>query len=167
MKSECEQAFSPDVTISGILESTTHEAEAVQYDERTLSTPLLDQSHEGLFSEEEIDHEFGDAFVTQIYNYLSLGFPCIARFYDPELSKVSGISLEELRQNDLHTDPRGYILLTEDSAAAGPVTRGVCKRWIALRLYIRDWARHQSNNYMGNGHPESWGVCERKGSWAD
>ena len=172
--SESEQA-SPEAIMPGILDTRTHEPETTQYDDRhnehSPSPPSLFDQHQqsgGLdpcIDEEEVQREFDDVFVTQIYNYLSLGFPCVARFYDGELSKVSGIPIEELRQNDMHTDPRGYMLLPDDSAAAGSVAGGICKRWIALRRYIHDWASHQSN-YQDDGQPKSWGVCERRGSWA-
>lgn len=51
--------------------------------------------------EEKIAAEFDDKFVTQVYNYLSLGYPALARQYDEELSKISRISLDELEVDDL------------------------------------------------------------------
>lgn len=116
------------------------------------------------YDEDEIAREFNDGFVTQIYNYLALGFPCVARYYDSELSNVSGIPVEELRQNDLHTDPKGYVMLSS-GGDEGVCHDRMCERWQALRLYVRDWARNQSK-YEGSSNLESWGVCERKGSWA-
>ncbi|KAF3387319.1 hypothetical protein F1880_001418 [Penicillium rolfsii] len=113
-------------------------------------------------SKKKIDAEFHDGFVTQIYNYLSLGYPCVARYYDHELSKISGIALEDLRRDDLCTDARGYVAVTADSMAVG------CVRWKALRLYIHEWARQQPNmveDESGLGL-EGWGVPERRGSWA-
>ncbi|CAK7262556.1 hypothetical protein SEPCBS57363_000126 [Sporothrix epigloea] len=50
--------------------------------------------------EENIVTEFTDRFVTQVYNYLSLGYPSMAWFYDDELSKISHISVDELEQDD-------------------------------------------------------------------
>lgn len=50
--------------------------------------------------EEKIAAEFDDNFVTQVYNYLSLGYPALARQYDEELSKISRIRVEELEQDD-------------------------------------------------------------------
>ena len=50
--------------------------------------------------EEKIAAEFDDKFVTQVYNYLSLGYPALARQYDEELSKISGIKVEELEKDD-------------------------------------------------------------------
>lgn len=110
--------------------------------------------------QEEMDREFHDGFVTQIYNYLSLGYPCVARYYDHELSKVSGIPLEELRRDDLHTDAKGYVVVAEGAV------RSTCMRWVALRLYIHEWARQQPTISGRNNNLESWGVRERRGSWA-
>ncbi|KAL2018195.1 hypothetical protein VTK56DRAFT_1168 [Thermocarpiscus australiensis] len=50
--------------------------------------------------EEKIAAEFDDRFVTQVYNYLSLGYPATARQYDEELSKISRIGVEELERDD-------------------------------------------------------------------
>ena len=50
--------------------------------------------------EDKITAEFDDAFITQVYNYLSLGYPAMARSYDDELSKISRISVEELERDD-------------------------------------------------------------------
>lgn len=117
--------------------------------------------------------EFHDGFVTQIYNYLSLGYPCIARYYDCELSEVSGIPIAELRKDDLRTDAKGYTGVTQ-----GPVNgaNGAerCMRWAALRLYIHEFAKQQQP-LQQQPQPkavesaptiETWGVRERKGSWA-
>ncbi|KAK1751056.1 hypothetical protein QBC47DRAFT_308530 [Echria macrotheca] len=51
--------------------------------------------------EDKIASEFDDAFVTQVYNYLSLGYPALARQYDEELSKISRIDMDELEKDDL------------------------------------------------------------------
>ncbi|KAK0642952.1 hypothetical protein B0T16DRAFT_391564 [Cercophora newfieldiana] len=51
--------------------------------------------------EEKIAAEFDDHFVTQVYNYLSLGYPALARQYDEELSKISRISVDELEADDM------------------------------------------------------------------
>jgi hypothetical protein len=111
-----------------------------------------------------MEDEFHDGFVTQIYNYLSLGYPCIARYYDYELSKISGIAVQDLRRDDLHTDARGYVVAMESD----PNT--ACTRWRALRRYIREWARQQPSMAEDDtGHDtgfESWGMLERRGSWA-
>jgi len=50
--------------------------------------------------EEKIAAEFDDHFVTQVYNYLSLGYPATARQYDGELSKISRIPVDELERDD-------------------------------------------------------------------
>lgn len=108
----------------------------------------------------KISAEFDDSFVTQIYNYLSLGYPCVARYYDHELSKISGIPVEEIRRDDLSADARGYVVAPADNLAVG------CVRWKALRLYIHEWARQQPNMVEEETGLEGWGVPERRGSWA-
>lgn len=105
-----------------------------------------------------IEDEFNDEFVTQIYNYLSLGYPCVARDYDHELSKISGILVEDMRKDDLHTDAKGYVMAPENELAVA------CTRWKALRLYIQEWARQQPN--MAEEKKWGVGVPERRGSWA-
>ncbi|KAJ6004071.1 hypothetical protein N7499_000135 [Penicillium canescens] len=107
-----------------------------------------------------IDAEFHDGFVTQIYNYLSLGYPCLARYYDYELSRISGITVEELRQDDLHADARGYVAPDNNDIS------GACTRWKALRLYIQEWARQEPGMVEDETNLEGWGLPERKGSWA-
>ncbi|KAJ5129192.1 uncharacterized protein N7515_005231 [Penicillium bovifimosum] len=108
-----------------------------------------------------IKSEFHDGFVTQIYNYLSLGYPCLARYYDYELSRISCISVEDLRRDDLRTDARGYIVAPEDGNIAN-----ACARWKALRLYIQEWARQEPGMAEDETNLEGWGHPERKGSWA-
>ncbi|KAJ5549731.1 hypothetical protein N7535_002332 [Penicillium sp. DV-2018c] len=108
-----------------------------------------------------IKFEFHDGFVTQIYNYLSLGYPCLARYYDYELSRISCIPVEDLRRDDLQTDARGYIVAPED----GNITKA-CARWRALRLYIQEWARQEPGMAEDETNLEGWGHPERKGSWA-
>ena len=107
-----------------------------------------------------MEDEFHDGFITQIYNYLSLGYPCIARYYDYELSKISGITVQDLRRDDLHTDARGYVVAMESD----PNT--ACTRWRALRRYIREWARQQPTMAEEDTGLEAWGMPERRGSWA-
>jgi hypothetical protein len=108
-----------------------------------------------------IESEFPDTFVTQIYNYLSLGYPCLARHYDQELSRISGISLEDLRWDDLNTDARGYVVAPEHDTLTN-----ACARWKALRLYIQEWARQEPGMAEDETNLEGWGLPERKGSWA-
>ncbi|RJE26525.1 hypothetical protein PHISCL_01138 [Aspergillus sclerotialis] len=115
--------------------------------------------------QEDNTSEFHDGFVTQIYNYLSLGYPCVARYYDYELSEISGIPVEELRQDDLHTDAKGYAGVTRGNPCGGDSGKK-CTRWVALRLYIDEFAKHQSQMDKNVPTVEAWGVRERKGSWA-
>ncbi|KAJ9652312.1 hypothetical protein H2201_009228, partial [Coniosporium apollinis] len=61
-----------------------------------------------------IDEEFDDGFITQVYNYLSLGYPSLARKFDEELSRISGTSITELRQDDALANARGYIRFGDD-----------------------------------------------------
>ncbi|KAL9082511.1 MAG: hypothetical protein Q9159_006369 [Coniocarpon cinnabarinum] len=115
-----------------------------------------------------LEDEFPDSFVTQVYNYLSLGFPALATKFDPELSKVTGVDISELRKDDKLAEQRGYLRLGEDEvdvhtplvarnktekgmqdgedaymedAAVEPVKEEMCARWRALRIYVREWGR--------------------------
>ena len=121
-----------------------------------------------LSAQRSIEEEFHDGFVTQIYNYLSLGYPSLAQKYDNELSKISKVSLEEIRQNDLQANTKGFIGAPEGSGCdEHEVREGQCGRWKALRLYIQEWARQQSGMMAPNqGANSGWGVWARKGSWA-
>ncbi|KAI4201178.1 MAG: hypothetical protein LQ346_002232 [Caloplaca aetnensis] len=118
--------------------------------------------------EKSIENEFHDGFVTQVYNYLSLGYPALARKYDDELSKITRVPIEELRQDDANVNAKGYVGAPEGTGCdLRGVQEGQCERWTALRLYIREWARQQPN--MGNrdgAANEDWGARARKGSWA-
>ena len=118
--------------------------------------------------EQEIDREFSDTFVTQVYNYLSLGYPALARKYDDELSKITRISVEDLRRDDSEANAKGYVGAPEGS---GDDVRGMqdgqCERWCALRKYVREWARQQPNMVSRNAAAnDDWGARARKGSWA-
>lgn len=114
--------------------------------------------------DESYNQEFDDRFVTQIYDYLSLGYPSVARYYDYELSKVSGLPVATLRADDLKTDAKGHVGV--HAVTCRSKTNGACMRWTALRLYIHEWVRqHPQMSDEGHGH-ETWGVRERKGSWA-
>ncbi|KAH0557135.1 hypothetical protein GP486_005075 [Trichoglossum hirsutum] len=125
-----------------------------------------DKGIEKLNADAEIDREFNDVFVTQVYNYLSLGYPCLARKFDVELSRVSGIPLEEIASADQLADAKGYVGL---GGGVGTTTAGVadsrCGRWKALRSYIREWAKQSSSTEVGVGF-DAWGMRARKGSWA-
>lgn len=107
-----------------------------------------------------VEDEFHDGFVTQIYNYLSLGYPCMARYYDHELSQISGVAVEDLRRDDQHTDAKGHLMTPESELALA------CTRWKALRLYILQWARQQPSMWEDESYLEAWGMPERRGSWA-
>ncbi|KAI0376565.1 hypothetical protein F5Y04DRAFT_273637 [Hypomontagnella monticulosa] len=139
--------------------------------------------------EERIAAEFDDAFVTQVYNYISLGYPATARAFDEELSKISGIDIEELRKDDNLKIDKGFMLHMEMSINLGNSTsdsdsgeesqmrtpeeserrtrrKPKPPRWIALKLYIREWARqHPGLNDASTGEM-AWGVRARRGSWA-
>ncbi|KAL4911914.1 hypothetical protein BDW62DRAFT_38280 [Aspergillus aurantiobrunneus] len=112
---------------------------------------------------ENTNQEFNDAFVTQIYDYLSLGYPSVGRYYDYELSKVSGLPVAALREDDLNMDAKGHVGVHITNTGAANV---VCMRWTALRLYIKEWARQHPQMLEAGHHHETWGVRERKGSWA-
>ncbi|CAI6283890.1 unnamed protein product [Periconia digitata] len=117
---------------------------------------------ERLAVEATIEEDFGDNFVTQVYNYLSLGYPSMARPFDDELSKISKIPVEELRQDDGLAQSRGYIRLGADGNLADEeITEESCMRWRALRVYIREWAK-QEPGMAGDG---LLGATGRKGSW--
>jgi hypothetical protein len=120
---------------------------------------------EKLTLEQTIVDDFGDDFVTQVYNYLSLGYPSMARPFDPELAKISGISLAELRQDDHLAQSRGYIRLGKDgNLTDAEITEETCSRWRALRVYIQEWARQHPG--MSEEAPvEGRGTAVRRGSW--
>lgn len=111
--------------------------------------------------DEKIALEFGDEFVTQVYNYLSLGYPAMARGFDEELSKMSRVSIEDLSRDDDKQLAKGYLL--EMNLEDTPEEER-CPRWKALRVYIGEWARQHPD--LDNLNPLAWGVHERRGSWA-
>ncbi|OWP07412.1 hypothetical protein B2J93_6191 [Marssonina coronariae] len=104
--------------------------------------------------------EFNETFVTQVYNYLSLGYPSLARNYDEELARISRVSLDELRADDTKKNVKGYIGITDG------VEEEYCPRWKALRIYILEWARQHPSMSNGAASPGAWGVRARRGSWA-
>lgn len=117
--------------------------------------------------ETDIEREFHDGFVSQVYNYLSLGYPSLARYYDHELSKISGVSIDDLRKDDLHTDAMGYVGVPDRSRVDKDRTiLDKCMRWSALRLYIREWAKQRPEMVSNGESLDAWGVRERRGSWA-
>ena len=127
-----------------------------------------------LVTEREIDammeRDYPDAFITQVYNYLSLGYPSLARPFDEELSKISRVSMAELRQDDqkAKTTPRGYIRLGPDFEVGGGdgMTEDGCMRWQALKFYVREWAKQEKNMVKTDDLGGNWGTGARRGSWA-
>ena len=142
-------------------------------------TPPRSQDGEDIFTstidkklqvEKQIEVEFTSQVITQIYNYLSLGYPSLAHMFDDELSKISRIPIEELRKDDNNVDAKGYVGAPEGEGWEETEVIGRCKRWEALRLYIKEWAR-QSPNFADErkaalGANEDWGARARRGSWA-
>ena len=118
--------------------------------------------------EEMLAREYPDSFITQVYNYLSLGYPSIARDFDEELAKISRFSIAELRQDDesARHSPKGYIRLGEDFEGGGGagVTEQKCVRWQALKKYMREWARQEKD--MVKTDEGNFGTGARRGSWA-
>ena len=116
-----------------------------------------------------IEQEFNDDFVTQVYNYLSLGYPSLARKFDEELSKITRVSIEDLRKDDGRANTKGYVGAPEGT---GIDIRGVtegntkCERWCALRQYVREWGRQQPEMGPRGEADGGWGARARKGSWA-
>jgi hypothetical protein len=114
-------------------------------------------------AEEELLEEFDDAFVTQVYNYLSLGYPALAWSYDEELARISRIEAGELRKDDDKQNAKGHIGLVD---APGTTGAAQCARWKALRIYILEWGRQHPSMSNGASSPRAWGVRARRGSWA-
>ncbi|KAI5457422.1 hypothetical protein BGZ63DRAFT_365194 [Mariannaea sp. PMI_226] len=110
--------------------------------------------------DEKIAQEFDDTFVTQVYNYLSLGYPAMARAYDEELSQISLMSIEELEQDDEKQLAKGHLVEADRDEPRDQR----CPRWKALHSYIFEWARQHPN--LDTMDPVAWGVRERRGSWA-
>ena len=124
----------------------------------------LDRVNSALSNEKKISEEFHDAFITQVYNYLSLGYPSMARKFDAELSEISKVPIEELRQNDSNGNANGYVNAPEGIGAGNKST---CARWSALREYVKDWAREQSHLDLATEDVNGpWGHRAAKGSWA-
>ncbi|MCJ1362492.1 hypothetical protein MMC16_001595 [Acarospora aff. strigata] len=119
-----------------------------------------------LMAEQEIQRECHDAFVTQVYNYLSLGYPAIARKFDDELSKITRVPVDELRRDDKLANTKGYVGTPEGKGVTQDgVSDGQCARWRALKLYIREWAR-QKPGMAVKPDLDAWGERARRGSWA-
>ncbi|EME48698.1 hypothetical protein DOTSEDRAFT_118373 [Dothistroma septosporum NZE10] len=120
--------------------------------------------------EQTFEREFPDSFISQVFNYLSLGYPTLARPFDDELSKISRIPVLELRQDDMKArqSPRGYIRLGPDFESVGgeSLTTENCIRWQALKLYVREWARQEKNMVREASPVGNWATTNRRGSWA-
>ncbi|KAG9256623.1 uncharacterized protein F5Z01DRAFT_479964 [Emericellopsis atlantica] len=110
---------------------------------------------------EKIAQEFNDEFITQVFNYLSLGYPATACVFDEELAKVSHTSIDELRSQDEQQNAKGHML---ELQIGDTKEEDRCPRWRALKTYILEWARQHPN--LDNLDPLAWGVRERRGSWA-
>ncbi|KAL9051112.1 MAG: hypothetical protein Q9206_004822 [Seirophora lacunosa] len=133
---------------------------------------------EVLSLEKALEDEFHDGFVTQVYNYLSLGYPALARKYDHELAKITRVPVARLRQDDAKANAKGYVGAPEGTGCElRGVQEGQCERWTALRLYVREWGRQQPRMVLGGGREgearaggggggDDWGARARKGSWA-
>lgn len=126
-----------------------------------------------LVSEKDLDDtmhsDYPDSFITQVYNYLSLGYPTLARPFDAELAKISRIDLAVLRQDDKKAkqQPRGYIRLGPDfEGGGGEISEHNCMRWQALKIYVREWARQEKNMIRTDGVFGNFGTAARRGSWA-
>ena len=116
-------------------------------------------------AEEMLLAEFDDTFVSQVYNYLSLGHPALARRYDEELARISRIPGDELKIDDNVKKAKGYINISADGhGTADDESR--CARWKALRIYIIEWARQHPSMSKEGATPSAWGVRARRGSWA-
>ncbi|MCJ1449839.1 hypothetical protein MMC28_000167 [Mycoblastus sanguinarius] len=118
--------------------------------------------------EKSIEIELNDNFVTQVYNYLSLGYPSLARKFDPELSKITKVPVEDLQKDDQAVNAKGYVGAPEGTGMdLRGVKEGECARWLALKAYVREWGRQQPDmgqrDEAANGE---WGARARKGSWA-
>jgi hypothetical protein len=125
---------------------------------------------------DKIQEEFTDHFITQVYNYLSLGYPVMARAFDQELSKIVDVPVAELRRDDSELMANGHFVDEVDPEEdeeglikpSGPEKTGEqrerCPRWKALKAYVHEWARQHPN--LDTLDPLVWGLQERKGSWA-
>jgi hypothetical protein len=125
-----------------------------------------------LVSEKDLDetmtNDYPDSFITQVYNYLSLGYPTLARPFDAELAKISRFDIAVLRQDDKKAmqQPRGYIRLGPDfEGGGGELSEANCMRWQALKVYVREWARQEKNMIRTDGVFGNFGTAARRGSW--
>ncbi|MCJ1332318.1 hypothetical protein MMC10_009010 [Thelotrema lepadinum] len=119
-----------------------------------------------LTTESALDTEYPDTFVTQLYNYLSLGYPALARKFDSELSKISQIPIEDIRRGDGSANAKGFVDTPEGEGWEEEDIREKCGRWCALRLYVREWSRQQPRMAVQGEKGGMWGATGRRGSWA-
>ena len=161
----------PLTGFSGIMTPRPESLAGMEHMHHLPSSPALSTSGIASLSEQlevakAIENEFDDEFVTQVYNYLSLGYPAIGRDFDGELHKISGIPMAELRQDDYLARSRGYIRLGRDENGMDGIEEEMCARWRALRLYIKEWAKQHPLMAQNSNPQEGWGVLARRGSWA-
>ncbi|KAF9889479.1 hypothetical protein FE257_007188 [Aspergillus nanangensis] len=149
------QSLSPQTTIC---ESLTPKFENRMHTPQPTESACFQDIAKQRPPQESLDSEINDGFVTQIYNYLSIGYPCVARYYDHELSKVSGISLADLRRDDLNMNAKGYVGVSERSHSDEESGNEACMRWIALRLYIYEWAKQFPTMAEGDNDFTTWGA---------
>lgn len=111
-----------------------------------------------------INEEYPDSFITQVYNYLSLGYPALARDYDLELSKISRVPVDDIQRGDDRVDYKGHIGAPESEGWDETKCMEECGRWTALRLYIREWARQQPK-FREENESRKAAARARRGSW--
>lgn len=112
-----------------------------------------------------IQAEFNDEFITQVFNYLSLGYPSLARYYDEEISRITKIPESELSKGESMTFATGHVGLVDGkSTSVEEISHS--PRWQALRLYVVEWAKQNPSLEESAMGPSAWGVRERRGSWA-
>jgi hypothetical protein len=144
--------------------------------------------------DERIASEFDDHFVTQVYNYLSLGYPAMARAYDEELSKISKTPVEALEQDDdaimdslwggaADNDAMAVQIGDVISARPEPIKKVKATGHIMLDSEEHDGVKEEDRcprwkalkKYIfewARQHPDldaisplAWGMQERRGSW--
>ncbi len=124
-------------------------------------------AHQAESGQLKIEQEVSDEFVTQVYCYLSLKYPSIARKFDFELSRISHVTVEELRRDDGRARSKGLMSPGEDGGDAKKgAAQDHCARWKALRIYIQEWMKQHPDLTPGNLGPDAWGMRPRRGSWA-